>query len=210
MPIFFVVSSTCSQPQDNIGAQHLHVPYLQTEIPTTHSRLAHPGKMIYLRLAHSLPKAEKLISQHAHSLPSLQDFVALRLFGAFYVKFQGAQHAQNYFVPCPKILHTLPKPVQGPCTPCWQLNSGQIWRTRTVLYPACCEGQGRPHSDISFETVFTPYIWRVLGSCIHLLAHGHPQVSHHIRLPGHAASAPEDLSVQLLASALHRYLYYLT
>ena len=34
--------------------------------------------------------------------------------------FQGAELAHNYFVTLPKILHTLKKPVQGPCTPCWQ------------------------------------------------------------------------------------------
>ena len=46
--------------------------------------------------------------------------------------FQGTEPAHIYFLTLPKILHTLQKCVQGPCTPCWQLISGRINRARTV------------------------------------------------------------------------------
>ncbi len=49
--------------------------------------------------------------------------------------FQGAEPAHIYFLTLPKILHTLQKCVQGPCTPCWQLISGRINRARTVCPP---------------------------------------------------------------------------
>ena len=39
---------------------------------------------------------------------------------------QGAELAHNYFPTLPKILHTLKKPVQGPCTPCGQFIGGRI------------------------------------------------------------------------------------
>ena len=47
--------------------------------------------------------------------------------------FQGAEPVHNTFQTLPKILHTLEKPVQGPCTPCWQLISGRINRSRELL-----------------------------------------------------------------------------
>ena len=40
--------------------------------------------------------------------------------------FQNAELAHNHFLTLPKILRTLKKPVQGPCTPCWQLISVRI------------------------------------------------------------------------------------
>ena len=46
---------------------------------------------------------------------------------------QGTELAHNDFQTLHKILPTLKKPVQGPCTPCWHLLSGQINRACTVI-----------------------------------------------------------------------------
>ena len=74
------------------------------------ARFTHPGENILFKgLAGLLPKAEKVIFGHVHSLPSLQNLLHLRLFDAFCVKFQSAQQAQNLFLPCTIILHALQK-----------------------------------------------------------------------------------------------------
>ena len=74
----------------------LSSPADHVDLPSGCARFAHCGKKeLFLGLAHCLPKTGKIIFRHAQSLPNLQALVRLWLFGAFFVKFQGAQHAQN-------------------------------------------------------------------------------------------------------------------
>ena len=97
------------------------------------ARFTHPGENILFKgLAGLLPKAEKVIFGHVHSLPSLQNLLHLRLFDAFCVKFQSAQQAQNLFLPCTIILHALQKTRARTLHTLLVVTSGRIYRNHTI------------------------------------------------------------------------------
>ena len=103
-------------------------------LPYNRACFAHPGKTwIFKRLPTPCTGGQSVVVGLAPSFSQHLDFVLFWLSHAVCPIFECAEPTHNYFQNLPKILRTLKKFVQGPCTPCWQSISRQIQLDRTVV-----------------------------------------------------------------------------